>query len=71
MNDNLQLAFLVSVQLGDQSIMEHRIAAHSVFGAVKFIQDEAAKNGWFVVSLLVEPLTEANVSDAVEVKHNA
>ncbi len=61
------IAFKVSVQLGDGNIMEHQIGADTVFGAVKFIQDEAVKNGWFIAGLLVEPFTEGDVVDAVEV----
>lgn len=62
------IAFKVSIQLGDGNIMEHQIGADTVFGAVKFIQDEAVKNGWFVASLLVEPFGESDIVDAVEVK---
>lgn len=62
------IAFKISIQLGDGIIMDHQIGADTVFGAVKFIQDEAVKNGWFVASLLVEPFTEADIVGAVEVK---
>lgn len=61
------IAFKISIQLGDGIIMDHQIGADTVFGAVKFIQDEAIKNGWFVASLLVEPFTEADIVGAVEV----
>lgn len=62
------IAFKISVQLGDGIIMDHQIGADTVFGAVKFIQDEAVKNGWFVASLLVEPFTDADIVNAVEVQ---
>lgn len=62
------IAFNVSIQLGDGNIMEHQIGADNVFGVVKFVQDEAVKNGWFVVGLLVEPFKGSDVADAVEVK---
>lgn len=57
------LAFKVSIQLGDDSVVENNIGAASIYGAVKFIQDEATKNGWFVKCLLVEPFTDADVVD--------
>lgn len=63
------IAFKISIQLGDGNIMEHQIGADTVFGAVKFIQDEAVKNGWFVASLLVEPF--GDIVDAVEIKPEA
>lgn len=62
------IAFKISIQLGDGNVLEHQIGADTVFGAVKFIQDEAIKNGWFVASLLVEPFTDADIVNAVEVK---
>lgn len=59
------IAFKVSIQLGDGIIMDHQIGADTVFGAVKFIQDESVKNGWFVASLLVEPFTDADAPSDV------
>lgn len=58
------IAYKISIQLGDGNIMKHDIAAGNVFGAVKFVQDEAAKNGWFVQSLLVEMFKDSDIVDA-------
>jgi hypothetical protein len=59
----MKRAFRVSAQIGDGSILDNIIAAHSVFGAVEFIKVEAIKNGWFLVGLLVEPFTDEDVID--------
>lgn len=66
-----QPAYKISVKLGDGSVMDNSVSAENVFGAVKFIQDEAAKNGWFVVDLLVESFSDADVADAIEVPGRA
>jgi len=62
------IAFKVSIMLGDGQVIENQIGAGNVFGAVKFVQDEVVKNGWFVTGLLVEPFGESDVEDAVEVQ---
>jgi hypothetical protein len=61
------VAFAVRVQLGDGNIMENTIGADTVFGAVKFIQDQAVEHGWFVAAILVQPFQDGDVQDAVEV----
>lgn len=60
---DMKRAFKVSAQIGDGSILDNVIAAHTVFGAVEFVKDEAAKNKWFVVGILVEPFTDEDVID--------
>lgn len=62
---NMQLAFKVAIKLGDGAVIENKIAANNVFGAVKFIQDEATANGWFVSDLLVESFSDADVAKMV------
>jgi phosphohistidine swiveling domain-containing protein len=67
MSNKPTIAFAVRIQLMDGNIMENSIGADTVFGAVKFVQDQAAEKGWSVAAILVQPFTDDDVVDAVEV----
>lgn len=55
--------YKVSVQLFDGTVLEQQVAGQSVFGAVKFIQDECAKNAWQPAALHAQLVTEEDLQE--------